>query len=153
MSSKQSPLYLGTPVFGHSSPAPLLHLRAKGRRLRRLRSETLACGRVSSPNGTRCAGLPFGAAWGGSLLIQLEDGHECFGGQLHRTQGPHFLFASSPAKGFAGAPKGDRNARAEVNSALRNSPLRSEFTAHSAAPPCGAPGRQKKMLCLTPHPV
>ena len=84
---------LGTPVLGHSSPAPLLHLRAKSRRMRRLRSETLACGRVSSPNGTRCAGLPFGAAFGVLLLVQFENRHKRLGGQLHGSKGPHFLFA------------------------------------------------------------
>ena len=81
ISSKQSPPYLGTPGAG----IPRL----------------LPC--FSSPNGTRCAGLPFGAACGGSL--QLKNGHEGFGGQLDGAQGTHFLLACSPANKFAGGPK------------------------------------------------
>ena len=67
----------------------------------------------SSPNGTRWAGLPFGAACGGSFLVQLENGHKCFGGQLYGTQGPHFLFACPNGPRPVWVPGNDFNARAK----------------------------------------
>ena len=91
----------------------------------------------SSPNGTRCAGLPFGGRlrrlqiYGAKsaaplcgapgrqtkmlclLFVQLENCHKCFGGQLHRTQGPHFLFACPNGPGPVWVPGNGFNARAK----------------------------------------
>ena len=54
----------------------------------------------------------------GLFLVQLENGHEGFGGELHAAQRAHLLFAR-PTKGmaFCGDPIKDFTCSAEVNSA------------------------------------
>ena len=114
---------------------------SRNARIRAFLARSLASPLQTAPAALGCR---LGAACGGLLLVQLEDRHKSFGGELHRPQGAHFLLAHPPANRFAGGPGGDFNARAEMNSALRNSPLRSEFTAHSAAPLCGAPRKAEE---------
>ena len=84
----------------------------------------------------------------GLLLVQLEHGHKRLGRNLYRSQRAHLLLAR-PTKGrpFAGTPfyltcsGGVNPPCAKVLASGQNA-----CTAHSAAPRCGAPEGNKKML-------
>ena len=78
------------------------------------------------------------------LLVQFKDRHKLLSGQLNGTQGAHFLLACSHTGKSVWGPS-FFNARAEVNSAGANSPLRCEFTAQAPPRRAGPQGRQKKM--------
>ena len=121
------------------------------------------------PSPASCFRVPFGGCglprqcahwramtgWGrgreeaqGLLFVQLEHGHKCLCGNLYRPQRAHLLLAR-PTKGrpFAGTPfyltcsGGVNPPCAKVLASGQNA-----CTAHSAAPRCGAPEGNKKML-------
>ncbi len=84
------------------------------------------------------------------LLVQFEDSHEGFGGQLNGAQGTHFLLACSHTDQSVWVPS-FFNARAEVNSALRKFSALLRIYGASAAPLCGAPRKaEENVLTLRP---
>jgi hypothetical protein len=85
------------------------------------------------------------------LLIQLKDGHEGFGGQLHSTQGTHFLLACSLSNKFAGGPKWFQML-GQNEFVLRQDFAFGKTLVRRDAPPRRA-GWKAEENVLTPHPA
>ena len=104
-----------------------------------------------APNGTRCAGLPFGAACGGLFFVQLENSHEGFSGQLNSTQGTHFFLPDPQQTSLPGDP-GALQMLGRNEFALRQGFASGKTLVRRDAPPRHA-GWKAEGNALTPHPA